>query len=538
MKMRLKDIINLDYLISLDNALDSPEKIESRAANDRKIFSKCKGRSLSNKELLLSWLAFRKKEFFQDSGKQKLPQLPGDVFSSLYTWVMYAAVFTGGVSGVSLAYSFLAYHGTRPINVAVFMVIFVVLQVLFILLTLILLLRKTLQGKHHHFGLQNSIIHTLFSVLFFDKVSKILKQSGNSMIKKSVEKLSYTSTLIQMKNQEYADLFFWPFFMVTSVFAFSFSGGALGGTFFRVIVSDMAFGWQTTLMASSTTVHDIVTAVALPWSWLLPETISHPTLEQIEGSRIILKEGISVLTTQDLVSWWPFICMGILCYAVIPRGILIIIGFQAQKNVLMQFDFSLPKFRQLILRMQSPVLDIESSETPVSQARKGHLSDALSVHPVDKKRIDLQAGPSASNQEIADTVVLSAGSVYSDETLKQVIEKIETHMFLNVRERLHIQFDYQADVRAGVIQKILSCDVDQVVLIHEVWQPPIRGLLYYIEQLKDAIPDNVSLWILLTQEAGAKDLNVGNTDINFKIWEKAVIKLMNPNIVVQRYQWS
>ena len=90
---------------------------------------------------------------------------------------------------------------------------------------------------------------------------------------------------MRSKGREYHGLFFWSFFILTSLFAFSFSAGVLGGTFLKIVVSDMAFGWQSTLMTSSYNIHSIVSFIALPWSWFLPNSIVTPSLEQIEGSQ-------------------------------------------------------------------------------------------------------------------------------------------------------------------------------------------------------------------------------------------------------------
>jgi len=202
MNIRLKDIIDLDYLISMDDALESKEQITSRAMKDRKIYSECKAASQTDTVLLLSWLGFRKAEFFQDTDKRGLTLLPGTFLSSLYTWMVYAMIFFGGMAGVSLAYSFLAYHGARPINVAVFIALFVVLQVVLILFTLILLMRRGIRSKTKENRLHNSIGHTLVSAFFFNVLPKILKKTDWPVFKKSRETLDYTSSLIKMKNRE------------------------------------------------------------------------------------------------------------------------------------------------------------------------------------------------------------------------------------------------------------------------------------------------------------------------------------------------
>ena len=524
MKIRLKDIIDLDYLIYMEDALDSQEDIQWRTIRDRKIYNQCKNTVQTEKALLLKWLVFRKNEFFKGKDKKALTLLPGTIFSIIYSWMAYAMVLSGCVTGVSLAYSFLAYHGNRPINVTIFIVLFVVLQVLLILFTLILLVKRGIGTKNRENRFSNSIIHTLISSLFFNVLPKILKKTDWPIFKKSLDTLEYTSSLIRMKNREYKDLFFWPIFFLTSVFAFSFAAGALGGTFFRVVVSDMAFGWQSTLMASSDRVYDLVSFIALPWSWFVPESLVHPSLEQIEGSRIILKDGLSVLATQDLVSWWPFLCMGILFYAVIPRGFLIITGILAQKHVLRNFNFERPRFRQVIARMQSPVLDITANEIPVNQTIEKNPNKDMKEKPSFRTRPDVPG---------QKALLLASKSVYSDEIIKKVIKGIETHLSFNVKETIGISFDFDDD--AGAIRQMSESGVDQVILVHEVWQPPIRGLLHYITRIKAAMPENKLLWIMLTRDASEIDLSVDNTDINCNVWKKAVFKLENPDIVVKRF---
>ena len=346
-----------------------------------------------------------------------------------------------------------------------------------------------------------------------------------------MDSLEYMSSLIRMKNREYKALLFWPFFILTSAFGLSISAGALGGTFFRVVVSDMAFGWQSTLMATSTRVYDLVSCIALPWSWFMPEHLAHPSLEQIQGSRIILKEGISVLATQDLISWWPFICLGILFYAVIPRGIFLGFGLLAQQQALKRFDFNSPGFRQLIIRMQSPVLDIDTSHIQADRETRKESS-----HFKDEKTREVSTVDAVSDVIRHTSVILASGTVYPEKIIQKLIRGIEHQLFFNVRQHLAITFDIETDRQ--VLRKIDFTDADQVILLHEVWQPPIRGVLYYIAQIKAILPERIPLWIVLTREPSQENLSVDRSDMNLKIWKKAVVKLENPGIAVKRFVQS
>lgn len=539
----LKDIIDLDYLIRLDEALDSHEEIHSRAIRDRKIFHQCKTGPQTGKTLLLTWLRFRREEFFQAQKKKGPVLLPGTLFSSLYTALVYAAIVSGGISGMALAYSFLAYHGTRPINVAVFMALFVVLPAILILLLLVLIIQRALGTKNNPWFFRNSILHALLSSLLFTGLPHLLKRAGRGMFKKNMDALEYTASLIRIKHREYKDLFFWPICLVASLFAFCFSFGVFCATFFRVIVSDMAFGWQSTLMTTSARIHDITSFIALPWSWFMPQALALPSLEQIEGSRIILKDGISVLATRDLVSWWPFLCMSVLFYAVIPRALLIITGILARNRTLEQFNFERPRFRQVIVRMQSPVLDIDADIPRAGQ-------EMVSPAPMDPGQGQVLADRGKKNHSTGpgvqpDTVnsrsylpgqqalVLASKKIYTDAVFEKIIPRIQAHLFSHVKEIIGIDYDYEND--SAAIQRIKTGHAHQVILLHEVWQPPIRGLLHYITQIKSAMPQDMCLCILLTRDPGQEDLAVSDTDMDFKIWKTAIARLGDPDIMAKRF---
>jgi hypothetical protein len=531
MAITLKDIIDLEYLVSRDEALESEKEIRLRDDRDRRIYRHCRETCRTPEAVLRAWLEARRQEIYGEDGQKAVILLPGTVFSSLYSFMVAGLIFLGVFSGLSLAWSFLAYHGTRPVNVALFAFLFIVLQGILILVTVFFLFRRRMKIRSEK-GFKNSMVHTVVSFLFFYGLPGMLKKVNSRLFRKGRDSLEYTAALFRMKNREFQALFFWPIFILTSVFAFCFTLGALGGTFFRVIVSDMAFGWQSTLMTTSQSVYDLVSLMALPWSWFMPETMAHPSLAQIEGSRIILKEGIAVLATRDLVSWWPFLCLGILFYAVLPRGALLVTGLLAQHHVLRRFDPDRPIFRQLLIRMQSRNLDIESPKD-FPEIRGSALAPIHREEPQVGQNPAL-AGDStqAAGIPVQSALILAPQTVYSDAAM----EKIESHMraglFLDVRERITAGFDPDQD--REIFVRIKNSSVDQVVLVYEVWQPPIRGLLYYIRSLKSMMPEKMQLWILLTGGAGPENLGVEKSDVNFETWKKAVVTLEDPGITVMR----
>jgi len=516
MKIHLKDIIDLDYLISIDEDLYSKEEIKDRELKDRKIYSQCRKTAETDRDLLFSWLAFRKKE-------KKTPLLPGNIFSRILTCMTYLMILSGLIIGITTAYTFLAYHGTTPVNVTGFTVIFIFLPAVLFLSALFWNVYRKLT---HNRTSGERFIYKSVSCLAFNVVPEVIKRAGRAVSHRNPENIDYLVSFVRIKIQEYNQLFFWPFSILTSLFAFSFSTGALGGTFLKIVISDMAFGWQSTLITSGKSVHDIVSLMALPWSWVIPG-FSAPTLEQIEGSRIILKHGIHALATQDLASWWPFLCAGILFYAVIPRGIIMITGYFLQQQVINNLDFTTPKFRQVIARMKSPVINIDAREIPLNRGKNR-------VPPKDEKIKSslVQKRKTMSGK----TLLLFSDNVYSREQVEKIIKGVEHNLLLDVQEVMDISLEWENDeakvARAG---EFLT---DQVIIVHEVWQPPIRELLLYLSQLKSAVHEKTPLYILLTGDAGEDALGVEKKDINFKVWKDAVLRLEDKTISTIRFWQS
>jgi hypothetical protein len=127
-------------------------------------------------------------------------------------------------------------------------------------------------------------------------------------------------------------------------------------------------------------------------------------------------------------------------------------------------------------------------------------------------------------------LILTSKTVYTDAIMTKVVQHIEEFLFLKVNKTIGIHPDFDEKI----INAQTFTGVDQAVFLHEVWQPPIRGLLHYIMQIKSAMPEGKILIILLTGDAGQNDLSVPGDDMNFDIWKKAIFKL-DADIIVKRY---
>jgi hypothetical protein len=557
MAFRLSDILDLDFLLALDEHPDAPESAEQKAARDRDIFRQAGGDHLSDTALMAAWLSYRKMLYLDQAGPGGYQRLPGRLFNDLFTWTARGLAMAGGLAGLMVAYGFLAYHGVRPVNVAVFFFVFVLLPAVFSLFSVAGFLFRHIRGS----GTKSRGMAALVSSLLFDRVPGMLRRVRNKPEKRPAEngrtRLDETLVFIRTKKQAYGDLFFWPLVILVSLFALFFSLGALGGTLFRVAFSDVAFGWQSTLAATPVVVHDLVTLVSMPWTAWVPEALTGPTLEQIDGSRIVLKQGIAALATKDLVSWWPFLCLSMVCYAIVPRVLVIGGAVLAQRSALKRFDFQKPRFRRLIVRMKSPVMDIRFEEmVPLRQAMT---SSSEPIHPFHEP--DQTPGTTVSEHETStdptgkkphsatvmmepdttDTINYSAGipavvlapaPAWDRAAVDRVSHLLARQFLLDVRQVVFVTQDLEADSR------LLGPDVlngaDPVIFLQEVWQPPIRGLLHYLSQLKQGVLRDKNLWILLTQAPEEDTLGVEGRKVEATVWQDRILGLNHPDMLVER----
>ena len=109
---------------------------------------------------------------------------------------------------------------------------------------------------------------------------------------------------------------------------------------------------------------------------------------------------------------------------------------------------------------------------------------------------------------------------------------IHRQLFFDVHSIIHITFDFETDREQ--LLALAADNLDQIIILQEVWQPPIRGLLYYFVQLKTEIFTDRPLYILLTQTPGEENWIVDGEDIAFKVWKRAIHQLGNPDILLER----
>ena len=540
MGFQLKDIIDLEFLVELDEAALDETVIdetfrdadpEALAARDRDIFRQINDPELTDGGVIREWLSYRRLLYFHQAGAGQ--RLPGDLFDALTGWAGRGLFLAGLILGLVAAYSFLAYHGTRPVNVTVFICLFILLQALVSSIALTIMSHQA-AGRPRR---RPALFQALISAGVFKKLDQKFGSTAEGGGGAGLKRFGGIGALLRRVNHAHNGIMFWPFFILSCLFALGVSCGALGGTLFRVAVTDLAFGWQSTLLTSGRQVHELVSWMALPWSWGLPQAL--PGLEQIEGSRIVLKEGISGLASEHLTAWWPFLCMGLLVYGLGFRLLVAGLAFRCRAKALAAVDVSQARFQRLLVRMRSAGMETRVRDWPADRAVDPPIPPRPETGEIPGADIDEEGGHQRPANEDrprsvgSEAVVLASEWACPQPALQGLVERVEGQLGLGAVRTAPVTFDVDRD-RDRLQPLVQDSPGLTVVFLQEVWQPPIRGLLYYYTRIKAELFPQSRVWILLIQTPDQGDPAVSAADMNYKIWKTAVSRLNQPDLILER----
>lgn len=220
----------------------------------------------------------------------------------LLTTVLFGLGVTGGAALCSVA---LAYDGDYPVNLMALLGVLVGIPALFVLLSV---------------------------------VSSILQASGISPLREFARALNINRWLMGLwdrlggahlaggggRTNIQGRFAYWQLTQFSQYFSIGFFAGVLCMYGALVAVTDLAFGWSTTLQIQASSVHQWVSNIALPWSAWWPAAA--PGLELTEASRFYRLAGAMPQgRAAQLGDWWPFVLMVILTWGLLPRFLMLLV---------------------------------------------------------------------------------------------------------------------------------------------------------------------------------------------------------------------
>ncbi len=516
---RISDLIDLEYFLPGDetgaDAASGPD-----ISRDREIYlsyAKAHQPPFPRRDLLRYWLEARR-------GKTHAPgreaELPGAAFDESWRVARVLVIISALFFGASLSWSVLSYSGHEPINIFTCLWIFIVPQIAllsFLAITVLL----------HQVGIIGSFksMYPLLSALVRRMAARMRNTGQDALSASRRSRISGVAGLIGKQKTLYGSVFLWPVFILAQLFGLCFNIGLLAATLLKLTITDLAFGWQSTLQLAPESVYELVHAISFPWVWFAPPPIGHPTLSQIAGSKMVLKEGIVGLTTANLVSWWPFLCFAILFYGFLPRLTLLLIGMWRRKAALDRIDFSHSACDRLIQHMQTPRVNTSSR---IFSSEPG-FSPAPAAAPKPP------AEDSAAVRAEGGTALVVLPEDIDDKCDPNLLsERLGQILGLRVEKKIRSEMDPAQDRQA--MQTLISGSKNadlRVVVLQEAWQPPIRETLEWIRALRGAVNDHTGMIIALIGKPAGQEIFTTPDDTDRVIWNQAVNGMGDPYIRVE-----
>ena len=466
---QLKDAVDFEWFLAEDS------RDPDGARRNREI-----GRILEGGDgaRLRGWLSERRLIAGQDAGRP----LPGTVVEEFMRMLAPILLVAGCLVGISATFGMLAYDGVMPINIAHALGVLVLPQLLFFLFTLrVMLFRKFFPGRL-----------PLFYRLLFSFLASLFRSMVRKLPREMQGRLSVLSANRKGWGRKWQAVLWRLLFSRMQFFAFGYAVGVAVGMVLKVSLSDLAFGWQTSLAVEAGRVTELVQMVGLPWKEIAPSAV--PDLLMIEGSRLILKEGIHPLATENLMGWWRFLFAATLCYGVFPRLLLFVTGLVFERRIDFTPDARSGRIRKLLLEFRS-----------------GQGEDRV---------VDVRNGTGPDNAEFSRYRL-----VLHEEIPENGRSRVEAEVRRFMGEDPVSVHDFLPESHGE--------RGDILVVALEVWQPPIRERLEGLKAQGRKTPDE-TIWIWPVGMTGKDGAGRPPKETELSVWERALASLPDPRPVLIR----
>ena len=497
------DLIDLEYFLSGDRDISQADLHQ----RDRQLYLDLPQETQQSRDrsLIHHWLHERRN---QEYPKSKSPgQAVVETFKSLSMILALCGVCVGLISGLT----FFTYSGTTPVNVIYFLFLFVFSQLL-MLLFLFIGAGLRLAGW--------DILPAPVAGFYGSTVTWLMERSKkihHLVPGASTDDISRFMGLLKKQRVVYGPAFYWPLFSLSQRVMVCFNLGLLTATGFRILTSDIAFGWQSTIQFSTDFISRTVQLLALPWSWFVPLEYSYPSAAQIEGSRIILKDGIALLQTQDLVSWWPFLILCILCYGILVRLLLVVIGNAGQWRALGNIKTGRPVIVQLLGRMRTPI--VRSQAAP---SKAGSTATSLSEKGPHSGEAKQTGSPSSH------LVLLISEDIATNYTADVLNHHLGLSGFSVIDCRQYRRDPDGDRTLFTTLKKDPRLDGAGIILVMESWMPPINETVKFIKDLRAAVGAQVPLLVGLVGQGSDHQVMYQPDPMERKIWQRKLDTLADP----------
>ena len=507
-RWRVADFLDLEYFFIQGRKLTKEQGEGVLRERDRTLYlDEIKPDGSAGEAPEREWLIWRWLQVRRDREQQTQPEtlLPGAVWDCLNRVGPLVVFLVMTILGAGSAYSALNYFGKEPVNVSLFFLLFIAAQVVILFLVLFFWVLRRFKG--------HDLRSASFLSWFNKKISLFFKPGNYDLDNSRRQEFSAVLAMVQARGRGYGSLFFWFPFKLLQISGIAFNLGLLGALLLKVAFTDLAFGWQSTIQLSAEFVSTFVQWVAWPWSWLLGAS-AYPDPAQIEGSRIVLKEGMYHLANADLASWWPFLCLAIVCYCLLPRVFLLLAGSFVSRRALTRVSFKRADYKQLLHRLLTPRLEVG--------VRKQN-SDSI---PSGRGFVPGDVGSGLSAEELPGAplhgtlMALVPDELYADCGQQKLDLFCRQAFAYEVGELFQIDEDDIDHSSIFARVKNFPDGFSALLVLQEAWQPPIQEMLLFLRELRKLCGAETHILIALVGKPEAETIFTKVCQTDLLVWQQ------------------
>ena len=458
--MRLRDYIDLSVLLEGDRS----------SSQERRTFG------LEHQEIKDDPIAQLKVWVAQHRHRLGVPLLSEQVEQVLYGVTLVLVVLAFGVglfSGIGL----LNYSGKEPVNLVYFLTMVVFIPLVTMAFSLIAMVRADRS--------QNLLVH--ISPAFW--MEKLLSLFGRKEI---FDKIRLNPKLLN-----------WIVIRRSQMMALAFSVGLLVALLGVVVTRDVAFAWSTTLDISADTFWHFTQMVALPWRDWLSQAV--PSLELVSQSHYYrlgghLQENM-ISQAALLGTWWTFLAMATLFYAVTLRLLIYILATIGLKRVLKEAMLTLDGVALLLKEMNEPLVTTRAAEKEVDFSLRDR-------------------GYGRTIRRMEDSYDMVQGWAINPTQLRVICDALG----VSASKMLEAGGNNTLDEDEALVKK----SEGEIVLFVEAWEPPTMDFVDYLSMLSQKAKRVTVVPVGTVEEGLMPDSKAVD------VWLRKIAALKKENIWVKR----
>ncbi|MCW8944583.1 MAG: DUF2868 domain-containing protein [Sedimenticola sp.] len=253
-----------------------------------------------------------------------------------------------------------------------------------------------------------------------------------------------------------------PLFKLTLValgqqFSLLFSLGMVLAFLLYLLVTDLAFGWSSTLDISAALIHEITHAISWPWQQLWPAAV--PSVELVEQTHYYRATPVTTDQPELFGQWWRFLLMSLIVYVLLPRLITSAL------------------YRYRLVQIQKCVLSSDALISGLWQRFTTELIDH-EAQPVEQ-RVHSSGAPTTERTAKSYTQVLSWG-VWPDEIIEPLHQRWRTDLATN-----HWSPVDSIKSAESTLSELNTLPDEPLLLLCKGWEPPTGELEDFCNELSE-----------------------------------------------------